>query len=51
MSMNLGSGKVEGGRKKRRKGTVEEIMAFLNLYLADRDTCCHAVITVAHDRK
>lgn len=26
-------------------------MAFLNLYLADRDTCCHAVITVAHDRK
>lgn len=38
---------MEGGRRKRRKGIVAEMMAFLNPYLADRDACCHVVITVA----
>lgn len=42
----LGSGKVEGGRRKRSKGIVEEIMTFLNPDLADRDTCYHAIITM-----
>lgn len=47
----LGSEKVEGRKRKRRKGVGAEMMAFLNTHLTDRETCCYAVITVTRDRK